>query len=85
MDAGAAVRDLYPALSGNVLTDMTVEQMVGLATAAREGYTAETIEFETLEGTSALAYDEGYGQQLWMVLVDPAEVEAKAAWLTGGR
>lgn len=84
LDVGTFIRETLPTLRDHTRTDMSIEELVMLATEFRDTCTAETIGLDLLNGTSSLAYDDIYQQNLSMVLVDPGEIESKVAWLLEG-
>lgn len=83
LDAKTVLREVVPMLQNHTRTDMSIDELVALAGNFRDTCTAETIGMDVLNGTTGLAYDEIYQQDLSMVFVDTIEIECKVAWLLG--
>jgi LCP family protein required for cell wall assembly len=83
LDVVTAVPDLLSAVEGHIRTDLEPAEMIQLAQDFRSGCTAETLETARLEGSVENTWDDLLEMELSFVIVDPAEVEAKVAWLRG--
>ena len=83
LDPATFLTEMVPALAQYSRTDLMLEEMVTLMTQAREICSAEHLETEVIHGTPAMAWDDGFQQELWVDLTDPMEVQQKAVWLMG--
>ena len=74
---------MFTTLSDHVRTDFGAGDLVDIANDYRNVCTADSIETQTIAGTSSMAYDELMQQELSFVLSDPAVVQQNVAWLLG--
>jgi LCP family protein required for cell wall assembly len=92
----ALIRDLDPAaipallqatwsgLGDHLMTDLTPETLLALATTYAGSCTSETLGVDIIpDSTQGMAWDDLFAQELWFVIVDPAIVQQKVAWLLG--
>jgi LCP family protein required for cell wall assembly len=82
IDASAVAAALWTSLTDHFRTDLSVRELIAMATNYRDTCTAETISMDHLNGTTATFTDPIFGVALSYVIVDPQEVEAKVAALT---
>jgi LCP family protein required for cell wall assembly len=75
---------LSTSLTDHIRTDLSVQDMIGLVADYRDTCTAETLEADHLNGTTATYTDPIFGVDLSYVIIDPQEVAAKVAALTEG-
>ena len=75
---------LMTAIEGHFRTDLTIPEMISLATQFQGTCTTETLETRTLAGENAMYLDPLLGQSLWYVEVSPAEVVNGVRWLLTG-
>ena len=78
------VPSLLKTVEGNFRTDLTVTEMISLATQFQGSCTPATLETRTLTGENALLFDPLLNQDLWYVVQDPADVDAATTWLLTG-
>lgn len=78
------VPSLLKTVEGNFRTDLTVTEMISLASQFQGSCTPATLETRTLTGENALLPDPLLNQDLWYVVQDPADVDAAVQWLLTG-
>src|SRR5665811_28984 len=84
MDIITGAYNLFGAVEGHVKTDLSIIELIGLATDYHSTCTETTLEFDTLDGTVATFPDSLLNMELSYVIVDPAEVRRTVDWLFGG-
>jgi LCP family protein required for cell wall assembly len=84
LDASTVATALWTSLSDHFRTDLSVQELIDIATTYRGTCTSESIETDTLNGTTATFTDPILGVDLSYVIVDPQEVEARVAALIEG-
>jgi LCP family protein required for cell wall assembly len=82
INASAVATALWTSLTDHFRTDLSVKELIAIATTYRDTCTAETIEMDHLNGTTATFTDPIFGVDLSYVIIDPQEVQAKVAALT---
>ena len=83
LDVARAIPSILGSIEGHFKTDLSVTQLVRMASTYRDYCTSTTMETASIDGTVTTAYDEMMQQDLSFVIVDLAEIEAKVAWLLG--
>jgi LCP family protein required for cell wall assembly len=81
MDVVTGAYRLLGAVEGHVKTDLAVTDMITLANSFRASCNEATLEVDTLDGIVATYPDPLLNMDLSYVVVDPAEIERKVAWL----
>jgi LCP family protein required for cell wall assembly len=84
IDLDWVLLNLAPTLAEHFRSDLSIPELLELGRSLRTVCTSDNFATEVLEGVAALDFDEAYQQELWMVLVEPDEVERKVQWLVGG-
>lgn len=75
---------LLTAIEGHFRTDLTLPEMINLATQYQTTCTTETLETRTLIGANAMFTDPLLQADLWFVVIEPEDVEAGVRWLQTG-
>lgn len=79
------VRATLTGLDGHFMTDLVPFEVLALASTYMRTCTPETIAVDTLAASTQGMYrDDLLQQDLWFVIVDPAEVQQKVQWLLTG-
>ena len=81
LDVLTSIRELLPAVSDNLRTDLSVTKMVNMATTYRSICTEDAVTMLKLEGEIATFHDPLLKMPLSYVIVDEAEIRRKVASL----